>query len=108
MTTTPPVALVTGASSGIGRATAQALVDVGYTVVGTSRKAAKAGRLDGVTFLDLNVTDDESVRSLVAEVVDRFAELTYSSTMRASAPSAPARRAASVRPVTCSTSMSSA
>ena len=32
-------AIVTGASSGIGRATAEALVRAGYTVFGTSRKA---------------------------------------------------------------------
>ena len=32
------VALVTGASSGIGRATAEALREAGYRVFGTSRK----------------------------------------------------------------------
>ena len=33
-----PVALITGASSGIGRASADALAKVGYRVFGTSRK----------------------------------------------------------------------
>ena len=33
MQTKPPVALVTGASSGIGRAAARALVDAGFTAV---------------------------------------------------------------------------
>jgi NAD(P)-dependent dehydrogenase (short-subunit alcohol dehydrogenase family) len=36
----PAVALVTGASSGIGRATAIALQAAGYRVFGTSRRAA--------------------------------------------------------------------
>src|SRR5689334_20290541 len=44
---TTPVAVVTGASSGIGRATALALVDAGFVVVGTSRKAANAEPLAG-------------------------------------------------------------
>ena len=35
-----PVALVTGASSGIGKATAERLAMVGYKVYGTSRRAA--------------------------------------------------------------------
>jgi NAD(P)-dependent dehydrogenase (short-subunit alcohol dehydrogenase family) len=47
MQTAPPVALVTGASSGIGRAAALALVGAGFAVVGTSRNAAKAGPLAG-------------------------------------------------------------
>ena len=34
------VALVTGASAGIGEAAARALVGAGFTVYGTSRKAA--------------------------------------------------------------------
>jgi NAD(P)-dependent dehydrogenase (short-subunit alcohol dehydrogenase family) len=75
MQTTPPVALVTGASSGIGRAVALALVDAGFQVVGTSRNAADAEPLAGVTFLDLDVASDESVRALVEGVIDRFGRI---------------------------------
>jgi len=75
MQTAPPVALVTGASSGIGRAAALALVDAGFAVVGTSRNAANAEPLAGVTFLDLDVARDESVRSLVEEVIERFGRI---------------------------------
>ena len=75
MQTASPVALVTGASSGIGRAAARALVRAGFAVVGTSRNAAKAEPLPGVTFLDLDVASDESVRSLVEEVIERFGRI---------------------------------
>ncbi|MFJ7146748.1 oxidoreductase [Streptomyces sp. NPDC100445] len=75
MQTAPPVALVTGASSGIGRAAALALVGAGFAVVGTSRNAANAEPLAGVTFLDLDVAGDESVRSLVEEVIERFGRI---------------------------------
>jgi NADP-dependent 3-hydroxy acid dehydrogenase YdfG len=57
----PGVALVTGASSGIGRATAKALQSAGFRVFGTSRRAA-AERSDGVTMLACDVTDDETGR----------------------------------------------
>src|SRR5689334_6924419 len=53
MTTNQPVALVTGASSGIGKAAALALVEAGFAVVGTSRNTAKVTPLEGVTLLDL-------------------------------------------------------
>lgn len=62
-----PVALVTGASSGIGLATARTLANAGYRVFGTSRKAVESAH--GVTMLVCDVTDDASVRSLVDEVV---------------------------------------
>jgi short-subunit dehydrogenase len=75
MQTAPPVALVTGASSGIGRAAASALVDAGFAVVGTSRTASSARPLTGVTFLDLDVASDASVRSLVEAVIDRFGRI---------------------------------
>ena len=74
-TAASPVALVTGASSGIGRATALALAAAGFRVVGTSRNAAKAEPLAGVTFLDLDVSSDESVRSLVEVVIERFGRI---------------------------------
>lgn len=69
------VALVTGASSGIGRATALALVDAGFTVVGTSRNPANVAEPDGVTLLELDVASDDSVRSLVGEVLARFGRI---------------------------------
>jgi NAD(P)-dependent dehydrogenase (short-subunit alcohol dehydrogenase family) len=68
---TDQVALVTGASSGIGEAAAQALLGVGFTVYGTSRKATPGEERDGVVLLPLDVTDDESVAAAVREVVER-------------------------------------
>src|SRR3954451_17164307 len=65
------VALVTGASSGIGEAAARELVAAGFTVYGTSRKAVAGEQRDGVTFLPLDVTDDASVASAVGDVLAR-------------------------------------
>ena len=61
-------ALVTGASSGIGEATAQRLVMAGYKVYGTSRRAAKASQRS-FELLPLDVTSDESVAATVGEVL---------------------------------------
>src|ERR671910_473416 len=62
------VAIVTGASAGIGAATARALHAAGYRVFGTYRKPP-ASRVAGVEYLELDVTKDESVKSLVAQVL---------------------------------------
>jgi NAD(P)-dependent dehydrogenase (short-subunit alcohol dehydrogenase family) len=75
MTHAKPVALVTGASSGIGKAAALALVQAGFDVVGTSRNASRVAPHRGVTFLDLDVTSDESVRTLVRGVIERFGRI---------------------------------
>ncbi|MBT2523174.1 oxidoreductase [Arthrobacter sp. ISL-28] len=75
MTTVRQVAIVTGASSGIGKATALSLVEAGFDVVGTSRDTSRITPLDGVTFLDLDVASDESVTNVVQQVVDRFGRI---------------------------------
>lgn len=62
------VAIVTGASSGIGSAAAKALQQAGYRVFGTSRKAT-GEIVDGITMLPCDVTDDASVKKLVEDVL---------------------------------------
>lgn len=62
------VAIVTGASSGIGLATAIMLQRAGYRVFGTSRKAA-GKNVDGITMLPCDVTEDASVQKMVDEVL---------------------------------------
>ncbi|MGZ4979752.1 MAG: SDR family NAD(P)-dependent oxidoreductase, partial [Methylobacter sp.] len=64
------VALVTGASSGIGEATAEQLAKAGYKVYGTSRRGAQAGQRS-YEMLALDVTSDESVEAAVAELIRR-------------------------------------
>jgi NAD(P)-dependent dehydrogenase (short-subunit alcohol dehydrogenase family) len=61
-------AIVTGASSGIGEATAERLVKAGYTVYGTSRRGAGGGSRP-FHMLPLDVTSDASVEAAVGEVM---------------------------------------
>ena len=75
MVNTQPLALVTGASSGIGKAAALAFVQAGFDVVGTSRDASRVTPQRGVTFFDLDVTSDESVSTLVRGVIERFGRI---------------------------------
>ena len=64
------VSLVTGASSGIGEATARRLATAGYKVYGTSRRGAQSGQ-QSFAMLPLDVTSDESVETAVNELIRR-------------------------------------
>jgi NAD(P)-dependent dehydrogenase (short-subunit alcohol dehydrogenase family) len=64
------VALVTGASSGIGEASAARLAAAGYKVFGTSRRAAGVAERSFEMLL-LDVTSEQSVAAAVEEVMRR-------------------------------------
>ncbi len=60
--------LVTGCSSGIGRATAERLAAAGLTVYASARRLESLDGLAGCRVLELDVTDDGSMRNAVARI----------------------------------------
>lgn len=66
------VALVTGASRGIGNLAVRALLGAGWTVVGLSRSGAVA---DGAEGMPCDVTDADAVATTVGQVIDRHGRI---------------------------------
>lgn len=74
-----PVSVVTGANSGIGRATALQLAEAGHEVVGTVRSVARAGKLldaadergVAIELVELDVASDASVHDGFARIMER-------------------------------------
>lgn len=64
------VVLITGATSGIGKATAERLASAGFRVFGTGRNPTSP-RQNGVELLPLEVTSEESVARCMGEVLRR-------------------------------------
>lgn len=75
--------IITGGTTGIGKATAIAFGKKGYNVVVTSRKANKEAEIipvivaTGATaaFYQLDVTDEQAVAKLIDDVVTKFGKL---------------------------------
>jgi NAD(P)-dependent dehydrogenase (short-subunit alcohol dehydrogenase family) len=78
MATDAPVSVVTGANSGIGRATAIHLAQRGHTVYGTVRATARLDKQRAMAeqadveihLVELDVADDDSVRDGFARILD--------------------------------------
>ena len=70
-----PVALVTGASRGLGREVARRLAEAGYTVLAGVRDPAKLAPLPGVEVLTLDVADAASIRAAAVLVKARHGHL---------------------------------
>ncbi len=68
------VVLITGASSGFGKITAELLAKTGYRVFGASRRPETA-QVAGVTMLQLDVRDAESLQACVKTVKDQAGRL---------------------------------
>lgn len=66
------VALVTGATSGIGQSTALKLVKKGFVVYGAARREDRLRELasDGVRTLPMDVTDEDSMRNGISTIID--------------------------------------
>ena len=81
--TTPPIALVTGASRGIGRACALALAHAGYHVVGVARSQKALEALDDeitalgatATFAPLDLKDYDAIDRLGGIIYERWGRL---------------------------------
>lgn len=72
---TKPIALVTGASRGLGREVARRLVAEGYTVLAGVRNAAGMKPLPGVEVLPLDVSDPASITAAAASIRARHGRL---------------------------------
>src|SRR6202043_3228876 len=78
-----PVILITGALTGIGRATAFAFAKEGATVVASGRREAEGKALEAelrslgaeAAFIRADVRRDDDVRSLIDQTVARFGRI---------------------------------
>lgn len=65
------VVVITGVSSGIGRATAEQFTKRGCRVFGTVRNVAKTSPLSGVELVEMDVGDDASVKRGIEAIISQ-------------------------------------
>ena len=86
--------LITGTSSGYGKATAELFLDRGWNVVATMRQPKPdifGSQSDRLKVLPLDVTNSGSVNKAIAKPFPYSGRSTCSSTTRGSVSSAPSR-----------------
>jgi NAD(P)-dependent dehydrogenase (short-subunit alcohol dehydrogenase family) len=76
--TRKPVAIVTGASSGIGLGTTLALIEHGYNVVGTSRTISKSKELTAsadLVLIDGDISKKETAVKVAEAAIEHFGRI---------------------------------
>jgi len=71
MSNNSKVVIITGASSGIGKAAAEHLAEIGYKVYGTSRYPGSYPKPNNFELIQLDVTDGDSVSSAVEFILQK-------------------------------------
>lgn len=69
------VVLITGVSSGIGRATAVKFATQGCRVFGTVRNPEKAQAIPGVTLVEMDIRDEASVQRGIDSIIEQAARI---------------------------------
>lgn len=69
------VAIVTGASKGLGKAIAKSLTEAGATVIGASPSTADTLSNDPWLQITTDVSDPTSIENLIREVMDKFGQI---------------------------------
>lgn len=74
-----PVAIVTGASSGIGFACAERLAAEGMSVLGTGRDESRLAELasEDISTLSVDLTDDDAPRRIVEAALQRWGRVDF-------------------------------
>lgn len=71
----PKTVLITGASSGIGKAIGMYLSGKGYTVYGTTRNTAKYVGFNDFVLLEMDVRNPGSIKAAIAELIRKEGHL---------------------------------
>jgi len=69
------VILITGASSGIGKASAEYLAQQGHIVFGTSRYPGSFPKPNDYTILQMDVTDNDSIQTAVNQIIKNIGKI---------------------------------